>query len=117
MFVMGQLTPYIGVRVTGLDLASLDKAGQDQLALLCAKKGIVFFGSDEKVKQTFRDVSLKKKLDMVRYYGQLHQHAVQPRPPESTEISVVYQDNMNTVRVSRYQKPECLSKRDSAYKE
>lgn len=37
---------------------------------------------------------------MVRYYGQLHQHAVQPRPRDSTEISVVYQDNLNTVRVS-----------------
>lgn len=43
---------------------------------------------------------MKKKLDMVRYYGQLHQHAVQPRPRDSTEISVVYQDNLNTVRVS-----------------
>ncbi|OAA68523.1 Taurine catabolism dioxygenase TauD/TfdA [Niveomyces insectorum RCEF 264] len=93
-----ELTPYIGVRVTGLDLASLDKAGQDQLALLCAKKGIVFFASDDKVKQTFRDIPMETKLDMVRYYGQLHQHAVQPRPPTSTEISVVYQDDMNTVR-------------------
>lgn len=43
---------------------------------------------------------MKKKLDMVRYYGQLHQHAVQPRPRDSTEISVVYQDDLNTVRVS-----------------
>lgn len=84
--------------MTGLDLASLDKAGQDQLALLAAKKGIVFFASDDKVKQSFRDISMQKKLDMVRYYGQLHQHAVQPRPVGSTEISVVYQDNVNTVR-------------------
>ena len=42
---------------------------------------------------------MKQKLDMVRYYGQLLQHAVQPRPRGSTEISVVYQDNLNTVRV------------------
>ena len=96
---LSQITPYIGVKVTGLDLATLDTAGQDQLALLTAKKGIVFFASDDKVKQTFRDIPMKQKLGMVRYYGQLHQHAVQPRPPDSTEISVVYQDNMNTVRV------------------
>jgi sulfonate dioxygenase len=85
--------------VTGLDLASLDEAGQDQLALLAAKKGIVFFASDDKVKQTFRDIPMQKKLNMVRYYGQLHQHSVQPRPRNSTEISVVYQDDLNTVRV------------------
>lgn len=97
---MGQLTPYIGVRVTGLDLASLDKAGLNQLALLAAKKGIVFFASDGNVKQTYRDMPMQEKLDMARYYGQLHQHAVQPRPRGSTEISVVYQDNINTVRVS-----------------
>ncbi|KAL2678314.1 hypothetical protein Neosp_009059 [[Neocosmospora] mangrovei] len=93
-----EITPYIGVRVTGLDLATLDKPGQDQLALLAAKKGIVFFTSDDKVKQTFRDIPMEKKLDMVRYYGQLHQNSVQPRPRDSTEISVVYQDSLNTVR-------------------
>jgi len=93
-----ELTPFIGVRVTGLDLSTLDEAGLDQLALLAAKKGIVFFASDDKVKQTFRDIPMKKKLDMVRHYGPLHQHAVQPRPYDSTEISVVYQDKINTVR-------------------
>lgn len=89
------------MKVTGLDLASLDKAGQDQLALLAARKGIVFFASNDKVKQTYRDTSMERKLEMARYYGQLHQHSVQPRPPTSTEISVVYQDKVNTVRVRR----------------
>lgn len=87
--------------MTGLDLATLDEAGLDQLALLAAKKGMVFFGSDDKVKQTFRDIPMQKKLDMVRHYGPLHKHAVQPRPRDSGEISVVYQDNTNTVRVRR----------------
>ncbi|OWZ45327.1 alpha-ketoglutarate-dependent taurine dioxygenase [Cryptococcus neoformans c8] len=93
-----EITPFIGVKVTGLDLASLDKAGQDQLALLAARKGIVFFASNDNVKQTYRDTSMERKLEMARYYGQLHQHSVQPRPPTSTEISVVYQDQVNTVR-------------------
>lgn len=62
------------MKVTGLDLASLDKAGQDQLALLAARKGIVFFASNDKVKQTYRDTSMERKLEMARYYGQLHQH-------------------------------------------
>lgn len=87
------------MRVTGLDLASLDEAGLDQLALLAAKKGMVFFASNDKVKQTYRDIPMKAKLDMSRRFGPLHKHAVQPRPKDSAEISVVYQDKTNTVRV------------------
>ncbi|KAL7421489.1 hypothetical protein Q5752_004376 [Cryptotrichosporon argae] len=92
------ITPFLGVKVTGLDLASLDSAGLDQLALLTAQKGMVFFASNDKVKQTYRDVPMKRKLDISRYFGPLHKHAVTPRPKDSNEITVVYQDVKNTVR-------------------
>jgi taurine dioxygenase len=62
------LTPKIGTEISGLDLDTLTSAQKNELALLVAYRGVVFFRKQD-------NLTVDKLLDLGRYYGTLHKHA------------------------------------------
>ncbi|KAI0684442.1 hypothetical protein BC835DRAFT_637029 [Cytidiella melzeri] len=80
------LTPAIGTELSGLDLRQLTPAQKDELALLVAERGVVFFRD--------QDISIRELLDLHRHFGPLHKHATTgvPREPGLEEVHVVYSD-------------------------
>ncbi|KAA1477176.1 alpha-ketoglutarate-dependent sulfonate dioxygenase [Dentipellis sp. KUC8613] len=92
------LTPAIGTEIHGLDLRQLTDAQKDQLALLAAERGVVFFRDQE--------INIYEQLDLARHWGPLHKHATTPVPrePGLEEVHVVYND------ASRRPDPSAFSK-------
>ncbi|KAJ3510885.1 hypothetical protein NLJ89_g4420 [Agrocybe chaxingu] len=79
------LTPVIGTEIEGIDLRQLTDAQKDELALLVAERGVVFFRDQE--------LDIHQQLDLARYYGPLHKHATTPIPRNGLEeVHVVYND-------------------------
>ncbi|KAF8552051.1 TauD-domain-containing protein [Imleria badia] len=80
------LTPAIGTELTGIDLRQLTPAQKDELALLVAERGVVFFRDQE--------LNIHEQLDLARHFGPLHKHATTPVPKELglEEVHVVYND-------------------------
>ncbi|KAF8690323.1 hypothetical protein AX14_003011 [Amanita brunnescens Koide BX004] len=80
------LTPAIGTEIIGIDLRQLTAAQKDELALLVAERGVVFFRD--------QDLSIYEQLDIARHFGPLHKHATTPIPKEPglEEVHVVYND-------------------------
>ncbi|PCH42062.1 TauD-domain-containing protein [Wolfiporia cocos MD-104 SS10] len=80
------LTPAIGTEISGIDLRKLTDAQKDELALLCAERGVVFFRDQE--------ISIREQLELARHFGPLHKHATTPVPrePGLEEVHVVYND-------------------------
>jgi sulfonate dioxygenase len=56
-----KLTPYIGTELTGLQLSQLTPEQKDELALLAAERGVVFFRD--------QDISLEQQYDLTKHYG------------------------------------------------
>ncbi|KAF8807287.1 alpha-ketoglutarate-dependent sulfonate dioxygenase [Phlegmacium glaucopus] len=83
-----ELTPYLGTEVTGVNLAELDSAGRDQLALEVAKRGLVVF----KDQQDFIDRGPEFYLEWGRHFGRLHIHPTSGHPAGYPEIHLVYRD-------------------------
>ncbi|CCM01507.1 uncharacterized protein FIBRA_03563 [Fibroporia radiculosa] len=81
------LTPAIGTEITGLDLRQLSNTQKDELALLVAERGVVFFRDQE--------ISIHEQLELARHFGPLHKHATTPVPrePGLEEVHVVYNDS------------------------
>ncbi|CAN6620628.1 alpha-ketoglutarate-dependent sulfonate dioxygenase [Trichomonascus vanleenenianus] len=85
------LTQLIGTELHGINLAELTDAQKDELALLTAHRGVVFF-RDQK------DLDIDKQLDLGRYWGKLHVHATTAVPKawkekNLEEVHVVYADD------------------------
>ncbi|KAH7927940.1 TauD-domain-containing protein [Leucogyrophana mollusca] len=80
------LTPTIGTEITGIDLRHLTDPQKDELALLVAERGVVFFRDQE--------LNIHQQLDIARHFGPLHKHATTPIPKEPglEEVHVVYND-------------------------
>ncbi|KAF8442285.1 hypothetical protein L210DRAFT_3611722 [Boletus edulis BED1] len=80
------LTPAIGTEIIGIDLRQLTPAQKDELALLVAERGVVFFRDQE--------LNIHEQLDLGRHFGPLHKHATTPIPKEPglEEVHVVYND-------------------------
>ncbi|KAF8658233.1 hypothetical protein AX14_007736 [Amanita brunnescens Koide BX004] len=80
------LTPAIGTEMAGLDLRQLTPAQKDELALLVAERGVVFFRDQE--------LSIHDQLDLARHFGPRHKHASTPIPKEPglEEVHVIYND-------------------------
>ncbi|KAG8212963.1 hypothetical protein J3R82DRAFT_11329 [Butyriboletus roseoflavus] len=68
------LTPAIGTEITGIDLRQLTFAQKDELALLVAERGVVFFRDQE--------LNVYEQLNLARHFGPLHKHATTPVPKE-----------------------------------
>ncbi|GLB40278.1 putative taurine catabolism dioxygenase TauD, TfdA family protein [Lyophyllum shimeji] len=91
------LTPVIGTEILGLDLRQLSDTQKDELALLVAERGVVFFRDQE--------ISIHEQLDLARHFGPLHKHATTPIPRNGLEeVHVVYNDS------SRRPDPAAFSK-------
>lgn len=92
------LTPAIGTEILGIDLRQLSDPQKDELALLVAERGVVFFRDQE--------INIHEQLDLARYFGPLHKHATTPVPKEPglEEVHVVYND------ASRRPDPSAFSK-------
>jgi sulfonate dioxygenase len=94
------LTPAIGTEITGIDLRQLTPAQKDELALLVAERGVVFFRDQE--------LNIHEQLDIARYFGPLHKHATTPVPKEPglEEVHVVYSDAARRPDSSAFSKLE-----------
>ncbi|TFY74096.1 hypothetical protein EWM64_g9916, partial [Hericium alpestre] len=94
------LTPAIGTEIYGLDLRQLTDAQKDELALLAAERGVVFFRDQE--------LNIHEQLDLARHYGPLHKHATTPVPkqPGLEEVHVVYNDASRRPDTSAFSKLE-----------
>jgi len=79
------LTPAIGTEILGIDLRQLSVAQKDELALLVAERGVVFFRDQE--------IDIYQQLELARHFGPLHRHATTPIPRIGLdEVHVVYND-------------------------
>lgn len=91
------LTPAIGTEILGIDLRQLSNSQKDELALLVAERGVVFFRDQE--------LNIDEQLDLARHFGPLHKHATTPIPRNGLEeVHVVYND------ASRRPDPTAFSK-------
>ncbi|KAH9847684.1 alpha-ketoglutarate-dependent sulfonate dioxygenase [Lenzites betulinus] len=95
-----QLTPAIGTELLGIDLRQLTDAQKDELSLLIAERGVVFFRDQE--------LNIHEQLDLARHWGPLHKHATTPVPrePGLEEVHVVYNDGSRRPDPSAFSKIE-----------
>ncbi|THH31524.1 hypothetical protein EUX98_g2668 [Antrodiella citrinella] len=94
------LTPAIGTELVGLDLRQLSNQQKDELSLLVAERGVVFFRDQE--------INVHEQLDLARHWGPLHKHATTPIPrePGLEEVHVVYNDASRRPDTSAFSKLE-----------
>ncbi|KAJ3316149.1 hypothetical protein HDU93_004585, partial [Gonapodya sp. JEL0774] len=78
------LTPNIGTELHGIQLNNLTDKQKDELALLAAERGVVFFRD--------QDINVDEQLALGRYYGPLHTHHTTGSPKGYPEVHVVYAD-------------------------
>ncbi|TAQ89703.1 hypothetical protein B7494_g1992 [Chlorociboria aeruginascens] len=77
-----ELTPYIGTEITGVQLSKLTDAQKDELALLAAERGVVFFRD--------QDITLEEQHRLATHYG------VQDRDPNQEDprhVTIIGRDN------------------------
>jgi sulfonate dioxygenase len=55
------LTPYIGTQLEGVQLSRLSDSQKDELALLAAERGVVFFRN--------QDITIDQQYELTKYYG------------------------------------------------
>jgi len=79
--------PKIGTEIYGVDLANLSDAAKNDLALLIATRGVLFFRN-----QSNFDIDAQRKIGA--YYGTLHKHATTavPKRGDLDDVHVVYTD-------------------------
>jgi taurine dioxygenase len=79
--------PKLGTEVHGVDLANLSDAAKNDLALLIATRGVVFFRNQ-------RNFSIDAQRKLAAYYGTLHAHATTavPKRGDLDDVHVVYTD-------------------------
>jgi hypothetical protein len=83
--------PKIGTEIHGVDLANLTDAQKDDLALLIATRGVVFFRDQKNL-----DIDAQRELG--QYFGKLHKHATTsvPQRPGLEDVHVVYTGENST---------------------
>ncbi|TCD62044.1 hypothetical protein EIP91_007539 [Steccherinum ochraceum] len=87
-----ELTPNLGSEIQGINLATLDNIGRDQLALEVARRGVVAFRDQ----QDFIDRGPDFYLEWGRYFGRLHIHPTSGHPEGYPELHLVYRDANTT---------------------
>jgi sulfonate dioxygenase len=83
--------PKIGTEISGVDLANISDAAKNDLALLIALRGVVFFRDQKNL-----DIDAQRKLGS--YFGSLHRHATTgvPKRGDIDDVHVVYTDEKST---------------------
>ncbi|TFK49942.1 alpha-ketoglutarate-dependent sulfonate dioxygenase [Heliocybe sulcata] len=94
------LTPAIGTEIDGVDLRQLSDVQKDELALLIAERGVVFFRDQE--------IDIHEQLSLAAHWGPLHKHATTPVPKEPglETVHVVYNDHSRRPDPSAFSKLE-----------
>ncbi|THH29740.1 hypothetical protein EUX98_g4448 [Antrodiella citrinella] len=83
-----ELTPNLGTEVRGINLATLDSDGRDQLALEVARRGVVILRDQEE----FINSGPEFYLQWGRHFGRLHVHPTSGHPEGYPELHLVYRD-------------------------
>ncbi|THV07211.1 TauD-domain-containing protein [Dendrothele bispora CBS 962.96] len=92
-------TPALGTELEGIDLRQLSDVQKDELALLVAERGVVFFRDQE--------INIHEQLDLARHFGPLHKHATTPIPKSGLEeVHVVYNDSSRRPDPTAFSKTE-----------
>ncbi|KAI8141372.1 hypothetical protein BJV82DRAFT_689334 [Fennellomyces sp. T-0311] len=87
------VTPHIGTEVEGIQLSQLTEQQKNDLALLVAERGVVFFRD--------QDITPKQALEFGRHYGPLHIHNVGGHPPNVPEILTIQLEKENKALTER----------------
>ncbi|KAK0506050.1 alpha-ketoglutarate-dependent sulfonate dioxygenase [Armillaria luteobubalina] len=82
------LTPHLGTEIRGVNLATLDSDGRDQLALEVAKRGVLVFRDQ----QDFIDRGPDFYLQFAKHFGRLHIHPCSGHPEGYPELHLVYKN-------------------------
>ncbi|KAI8096813.1 uncharacterized protein BX664DRAFT_383200 [Halteromyces radiatus] len=87
------VTPHVGTTIEGLQLSTLTDQQKNDLALLAAERGVVFFKD--------QDITPYQAVDFGRHFGPLHLHNSNGHPPGLPELVIVMKDeNSPLVRTS-----------------
>ncbi|RLN71490.1 hypothetical protein BBJ28_00021673, partial [Nothophytophthora sp. Chile5] len=89
------LAPKIGTELAGIQLHELTDVQKDELALLVAERGVVFFRDQE--------ISIDQQLELGRYYGPLHVHQNLGHPEKFPEVLVVENSVESSERIIKRQ--------------
>ncbi|KAL0073260.1 hypothetical protein F4703DRAFT_1936948 [Phycomyces blakesleeanus] len=89
------LTPNIGTEIHGLQLSQLTNQQKDDLALLVAERGVVFFRD--------QDLNYQQGKELGRYYGPLHIHLTEGHVPNEPEVFPIFYDKSDEAnKISSY---------------
>lgn len=87
-----KLTPYIGTELEGIQLSQLTDAQKDELALLAAERGVVFFRD--------QDITIDQQYELTKYYG------LQDRDPNQVDarhVTILGRDEYGFLLLLIYQ--------------
>ncbi|KAI9025087.1 hypothetical protein CLU79DRAFT_834204 [Phycomyces nitens] len=82
------LTPNIGTEIHGVQLSQLTNQQKDDLALLIAERGVVFFKK--------QDINIVQGEELGKHFGPLHVHNVSGHPPNHPFILPVHSVVLDT---------------------
>ncbi|KAI9019999.1 hypothetical protein CLU79DRAFT_756673 [Phycomyces nitens] len=88
------LTPHIGTEIEGLQLSNLTDTQKDDLALLVAERGVVFFRD--------QDIDVYQGVELGKHFGPLHIHNTFGHPENLPEVHVIYFDTNTPKFVAEY---------------
>ncbi|KAL0075582.1 hypothetical protein J3Q64DRAFT_1667001 [Phycomyces blakesleeanus] len=78
------VTPNIGTEIHGLQLSKLTNQQKDDLALLIAERGVVFFRN--------QDINYQQGKELGKHYGPLHIHLTEGHVPNEPEVFPIFYD-------------------------
>ncbi|KAI9009388.1 hypothetical protein CLU79DRAFT_723050 [Phycomyces nitens] len=78
------VTPNVGTEIHGIQLSKLTNQQKDDLALLIAERGVVFFRD--------QDLNYEQGKELGRHYGPLHVHLLEGHVPNEPEVHPIYFD-------------------------
>ncbi|KAL7309169.1 hypothetical protein PS15m_011282 [Mucor circinelloides] len=81
------LTPTLGTEIHGIQLSQLTDQQKNDLALLAAERGVVFFRD--------QDIDAYQAVELGKYFGPLHIHNTTGHPEGLPEVISIYFDETN----------------------
>ncbi|KAI8882159.1 TauD-domain-containing protein [Backusella circina FSU 941] len=81
------LTPALGTEIHGIQLSQLTDQQKNDLSLLAAERGVVFFRN--------QNLDPYQAVELGRYFGRLHIHNTSGHPPNLPEVISIFYDEKN----------------------